>query len=201
MYISEAYIISLLEGPWWENQYPHKILGLPKNSSDKVVSEKYKDLSKKYHPDLNKHDPKAAEKMKAISWAKKNFNPTFSVKLKIMIKKFEEGAARKYGFQSWDDMVRANSKGFYDARSYYRSGNRPSKTYTWKEYIDKKYPVVVKKSINIGRIKKITSLIALAGGVTGLAIWKEVHNNKRKQKEIEKDKKKIAIYKNRNSHG
>ena len=45
---------------------PHKILGVPRNSSQDVIKNSFLKLSKKYHPDINK-DPKAAEVFKKIN--------------------------------------------------------------------------------------------------------------------------------------
>ncbi len=50
------------------NKDYYKILGVDKNSSQEDIKKAYKQLAKKYHPDLNK-DPNAAEKFKEISEA------------------------------------------------------------------------------------------------------------------------------------
>lgn len=46
----------------------YKVLDLPNNASTDVVKKKYRELSRKYHPDLNK-DPGAESKFKEISEA------------------------------------------------------------------------------------------------------------------------------------
>ena len=46
----------------------YKILGVSKNATKEEVKKSYKDLAKKYHPDINK-DPDAAEKFKEVSEA------------------------------------------------------------------------------------------------------------------------------------
>ncbi len=48
---------------------PYKVLGVPDGSSEEVCAAAYKKLAKKYHPDLNKDDPQAAEKMAQINAA------------------------------------------------------------------------------------------------------------------------------------
>ncbi len=50
-------------------QDPYKVLGVSPDASDDEVKKAYRDLTKKYHPDLNPDDPKAAEKMNDINAA------------------------------------------------------------------------------------------------------------------------------------
>lgn len=47
----------------------YKILGVDKNATKEEIKKAYKRLAKKYHPDLNKDDPNAAEKFKEINEA------------------------------------------------------------------------------------------------------------------------------------
>jgi len=47
----------------------YKILGLDRNASKEEIKKAYKRLAKKYHPDLNPNDTKAAEKFKEINEA------------------------------------------------------------------------------------------------------------------------------------
>ncbi len=52
-----------------ENKDYYKILGVDKNATKEDIKNAYKTLAKKYHPDLNKDDPKAEEKFKEINEA------------------------------------------------------------------------------------------------------------------------------------
>ncbi|GFQ93774.1 protein tumorous imaginal discs, mitochondrial [Trichonephila clavata] len=47
----------------------YKILGIPRNASQKEIKKAYYDLAKKHHPDTNKDDPEAESKFQAVSEA------------------------------------------------------------------------------------------------------------------------------------
>ena len=48
---------------------PYKLLGVPKSSAEADIRKAYRALAKKYHPDVNQDNPKAAERFKEISAA------------------------------------------------------------------------------------------------------------------------------------
>lgn len=50
-------------------QDPYKVLGVSPDASDDEIKKAYRDLTKKYHPDLNPNDPTAAQKMNDINAA------------------------------------------------------------------------------------------------------------------------------------
>lgn len=48
---------------------PYRVLGISSSASDDEVTKAYRNLAKKYHPDLNQGDPSAEQKMKEINAA------------------------------------------------------------------------------------------------------------------------------------
>ena len=47
----------------------YQILGVPRDATDKAVKEAYRELAFKHHPDRNKDNPDAVDRMKAVNEA------------------------------------------------------------------------------------------------------------------------------------
>lgn len=106
-------------------QDPYKVLGVSRDASEDEIKKAYRDLAKKYHPDLNPGDKNAAEKMNDINVAYD------------MIQKGQTGPSSQssYQYQSYNPFGGyygyGNSGGSYGqsergeysaARSYIRNG-------------------------------------------------------------------------------
>src|ERR1700753_2507082 len=48
---------------------PYEVLGVPRNANAAAIKSAYRKLAKKYHPDTNKNDPKAATQFAELNTA------------------------------------------------------------------------------------------------------------------------------------
>ena len=104
-------------------QDPYKVLGVAPDASDEEVKKAYRELTKKYHPDLNPGDAQAAEKMNDINAAYDQIKSGAAQQ-----SPFGPGAARQqYDWTGWSGWQQAQTgpteRGEVTAaRSYIRNG-------------------------------------------------------------------------------
>ena len=93
-------------------QDPYKVLGVSKDASEEEIKKAYRELAKKYHPDLNPGDEEAAKKMNDINVAYD------------MIQKGETGSG-PYQYQSAGSYSSGYGFGGFNpfGGGYYNSGN------------------------------------------------------------------------------
>ena len=90
---------------------PYQVLGVSPDASDEEIKKAYRDLTKKYHPDLNPGDQQAADKMHEV-------NAAYDA--------IKNGTADSYGSSSSGGWTNAGSWGSYGGwGGYQQQGIRP----------------------------------------------------------------------------
>ena len=118
-------------------QDPYKVLGVPRTASDEEIKKAYRNLSKKYHPDLNPGDESAAKKMSEINaaydqiqrgdTAQSGYGPGSSYGQSSY---GSSGSYGQYGFGGFDDFFSGFTGGSYgSARQQERSEYQAGRTY------------------------------------------------------------------------
>lgn len=80
-------------------QDPYKVLGVSPGASDEEIKKAYRELTKKYHPDLNPGDSNAAQKMNDINAA---YDQIKNGGAQQQAYGPSAGAQQQYGWYGWD---------------------------------------------------------------------------------------------------
>ena len=110
-------------------QDPYKVLGLAPGASDEEVKKAYRELTKKYHPDLNPGDEQAAEKMNDINAAYDQIKNGGGAQAAYQTDPRGYGAAGYDYYNPWNEFYGAQQRQQQSersevtaARSYIRNG-------------------------------------------------------------------------------
>ncbi len=101
-------------------QDPYKVLGVAPDASDEEVKKAYRDLIKKYHPDLHPGDAEAAKKMNDVNAAYdqiKSGNTPGSASYAGY--GGQAGAYQQYGYGGWTDWAGYGAQSKQTERSEY----------------------------------------------------------------------------------
>jgi len=79
----------------------YELLGVSKDASKEEIKRAYKKLAKKYHPDLNKEDPKAAEKFKEVNEA-----------YEVLSDADKRASYDQFGHSGWEGLFGRGFEGF-----------------------------------------------------------------------------------------
>ena len=84
-------------------QDPYQVLGVSPNATDEEVKKAYRDLTKKYHPDLNPGDETAARKMNEVNAAYDAIKNGTAQQNAYGANAQQQQYSDSYGWNGWND--------------------------------------------------------------------------------------------------
>ena len=115
-------------------QDPYKVLGVSPDASDEEIKKAYRDLAKKYHPDMNPGDQHAAERMNEINAAYDRIKSGDTAPDPSSGTAYQYGSASAYSWDPWSAWT-SYSDPFASAGAAYRSQEERSEYTAAKTYI------------------------------------------------------------------
>jgi len=103
---------------------PYEVLGVPRGASAAAIKSAYRKLAKKHHPDSNKNDPKAAERLSELNSANEIIGDEDKRKAFDRGEIDAEGKARFQGFPGGGG-GRAGGRGGFQSHTF-RTGGGPT---------------------------------------------------------------------------
>ena len=101
---------------------PYKVLGVAPDASDEEIKAAYRALAKKYHPDLNPGDERAAKRMNEINAAYDQIkNPQFQQSARNGTAYGDPWGAYGYGGSAYQSQTEAERNEIKAARNYIRA--------------------------------------------------------------------------------
>src|ERR1700761_5927599 len=104
---------------------PYEVLGVPRNANAAAIKSAYRKLAKKYHPDANKNDPKAATRFAELNSANEIIGDADKRKQFDSGEIDAEGKPRFQGFPGGDPRARGRGPspgGGFESFSFRISG-------------------------------------------------------------------------------
>src|ERR1700758_4405746 len=103
---------------------PYEVLGVPRGASAAAIKSAFRKLAKKYHPDANKNDPKAAARFAELNSANEIIGDQDKRKQFDRGEIDADGKPRFQGFPGGGSRGRAGAAGGFESHTF-RTGGGP----------------------------------------------------------------------------